>query len=138
MTLTFPFEPILIIGPHTQFLRKNTVIICAEINSGTYNGNYYWFENSQVAMKKSEDNKTISWVNYSNDADAQCNAATITYYFAAIGGYDMGEGGGVSSEHLITKSGNFVVPKTGRYYLELYGGGGATTVNNRYQGGSSC
>lgn len=60
ISITFPFEPILLIGPNTHnTLRRNTVIICNEIDN-TENGNYYWLENSQVAMKKSDDKKTIS------------------------------------------------------------------------------
>ena len=48
------------------------------------------------------------------------------------------------TEWLITSSGSWIVPRTGRYYMELYGGGGGV---DRYgdvpkgrsiQGGSSC
>ena len=90
-TLTFPFEPILLIGPNTHgSLRRNTVIICNEIDTGPLDRyyNYYWFENSQLAMYRSYDKKTISW--FGAHPDSQCNNAGVTYYFVAIAGYDMG------------------------------------------------
>lgn len=90
-------------------------------------------------MKKSVDNKTISWCSYSNDINAQCNVDGVTYYFAAIGGYDRGG----QTVYIITKSGNWTVPRTGKYMIELYGGGcggmtadmGTTTYTS---GGLSC
>ena len=132
-SITFPFEPILLIGPNTHStLRRNTVIICNEIDT-TYNGNYYWFEDSQVFMKKSYDKKTISW--YGANPDGQCNTAGVTYCFAAIGGYDIGG----QTEWTITSSGTWTVPRTGRYMLELYGGGGgAPRSGYKFSGGSSC
>ncbi len=45
---------------------------------------------------------------------------------------------GGATEWTITSSGTWAVPKTGRYYIELYGGGGSTTFRSFYQGGSSC
>lgn len=46
------------------------------------------------------------------------------------------------TEWLITNSGNWTVPRTGRYYVELYGGGGGSWRNGvgdaGYAGGSSC
>ena len=45
---------------------------------------------------------------------------------------------------MITSSGSWTVPRTGRYYLELYGGGGGVFNTNEIsrgkavQGGSSC
>lgn len=46
---------------------------------------------------------------------------------------------GGQTEWTIAQSGTWTVPKTGRYYIELYGGGGAAEGgNNNYQGGSSC
>lgn len=49
-----------------------------------------------------------------------------------------------ATEFIITESGNFIVPRTGRYMLELYGGGGGVSnygsmdEGNSVQGGSSC
>lgn len=48
------------------------------------------------------------------------------------------------TEFIITESGNFIVPRTGRYMLELYGGGGGVSNTDdlmegrAVQGGSSC
>ena len=42
------------------------------------------------------------------------------------------------TEWTITSSGTWTVPRTGRYMLELYGGGGSSTFRSSYQGGSSC
>lgn len=58
------------------------------------------------------------------------------YYFTAIGGYDMGGG----NEWIITSSGTWTVPRTGRYYIELYGMGGIGQYyySNFASGGSSC
>lgn len=45
---------------------------------------------------------------------------------------------------MITSSGSWTVPRTGRYYIELYGGGGGVnrygdvTKGSSIQGGSSC
>ena len=44
----------------------------------------------------------------------------------------------MGTEWIITSSGTWTVPKTGRYMLELYGGGGVPARNSGYQGGSSC
>lgn len=48
---------------------------------------------------------------------------------------------GGQTEWVITSSGSWTVPKTGRYMLELYGGGGGTSrlINSSgYTGGASC
>lgn len=75
---------------------------------------------------------------YSTESVAdQSNKSGEIYYFAAIGGYDMGG----LTEWIITSSGSWTVPKTGRYMLELYGGGGGTprlVGKSGYTGGSSC
>ena len=45
---------------------------------------------------------------------------------------------GGQTEWTITSSGTWTVPRTGRYMLELYGGGGVPARYSGYQGGSSC
>lgn len=90
-------------------------------------------------MKKSDNGKTISWFSYAN-VDGQCNVAGVIYHYAAIGGYDRGG----QTVYIITQSGNWTVPRTGKYMIELYGGeGGGITSDSgaRFQyttGGSSC
>ena len=73
-----------------------------------------------------------------DDAASQSNASSVVYHFAAIGGYDLGG----PTEFLITSNGTWTVPRTGRYYIELYGGGGGSfrsgTGEAGYAGGSSC
>ena len=49
-SITFPFKPILFIGPHSYDVRRSTVIFCDEIPVDNY-ATSYWFENSQVGMK---------------------------------------------------------------------------------------
>lgn len=45
---------------------------------------------------------------------------------------------GGQTEWTITSSGTWTVPKTGKYYIELYGGGGSTALRSYYLGGTSC
>lgn len=46
---------------------------------------------------------------------------------------------GGPTEWTITQSGTWTVPKTGRYMLELYGGGGGAPHGGyKFSGGSSC
>lgn len=63
----------------------------------------------------------------------------VTYYFAGIGGFDQGG----QTEWILTTSQTWTVPRTGRYQLELYGGGGGANLYSNYSdgsctGGSSC
>lgn len=124
---TFPFEPVLFIFPN----REPPMIT----NGLTTSYQIYYGATSSLDLevKKSADKKTLSLYS-GNGAPYQFNNLGTTYYYAAIGGYDMG---GVT-EWIITQSGTWTVPETGRYYVELYGGGGAAEGNNNYQGGSSC
>ena len=87
---------------------------------------------SNVMIKKSEDG--FSLVFYASNQYIQLNESGKAYHYAAIGGYDRGG----LTEWIITSSGTWGVPKTGKYMLELYGGGGSTTFGSNYQGGSSC
>ena len=112
-------------------MRNNTVIFYKEISTSYNKGS--WFNNSRVFIKKSNDNKTISW--FGETPSQQCNFDDATYYFAAIGGYDMGG----QTEWTITSSGTWTVPKTGTYYIELYGFGGAGQNGRPFaSGGASC
>ena len=125
-SVTFPFEPVLFFFPSELITLFANSLSTTEDN--IFVGSVYY-----VNIKKSADGKTISWYSDSS-ASEQYNDKGKTFYYAAIGGYDIGG----QTEWTITKSGTWIVPKTGRYYIELYGGGGSTTLASRYQGGSSC
>lgn len=129
-SITFPFEPIILIGPISLKIPGRAINMVASMK--TSYEQHYWFS-YQEYLKISADRKTISWYNTSSTRD-QFNDSGYTYYYAAIGGYDIGG----QTEWIITQSGTWTVPRTGRYMLELYGGGGSTTFQSRYQGGSSC
>lgn len=128
-SITFPFEPIILIGP----VDTTTTVGYKSINISNYmKTSYeqlYWFS-YDVFLKISEDRKTISWYSRSG-ANEQFNNLGQRYYCAAIGGYDMGG----ATEWTITKSGTWTVPKTGRYMLELYGKGG-NGARNEFRGSS--
>lgn len=76
---------------------------------------------SELYLKKSADGKTFYW--YGNSADLQSNMANRTFSCFGISGL-LTEDVSNKNEWLIVTNRNFVVPKTGRYYLELHGGGG--------------
>lgn len=126
-SITFPFAPVLFFFP-TGFKTINTNDLTQDYKSFTID------VDKRVYLRKSDDGKTIYW--YSN-SDPTANVKATIYNFAAIGGYDMGG----STEWLITSSGSWTVPRTGRYMLELYGGGGGTDRqlnSSGYTGGASC
>ena len=136
--LTFPFEPVIIFMPtYMKYDSYGVDIIQAHMVTTSYNVNFNPFlnrQNSVYYIKCSTDRKTFSL--YSNDAICQYNADLSMYYFTAIGGYDMGGG----NEWIITSSETWTVPRTGRYYIELYGMGGIGQYyySNCASGGSSC
>lgn len=145
LIFSFPFKVLLFFAP--SYIKKadwddyyylwGTSPIFANYFSTSYGGytlSPYYGNTSKVQnIKISQDKKTI-YLYSTDDAANQYNSQNLTYYFAAIGGYDMGG----ETEWVITQSGTWTVPKTGRYYIELYGGGGSSTFRSYYQGGSSC
>lgn len=81
-SITFPFEPVLFFFPSELRTLFANALSTKEDSRNVGDGNY-------VYIKKSADGKTISW--YSTEgAGRQYNADGFTYYYAAIGGYDMG------------------------------------------------
>ena len=83
---------------------------------------------------------SVSW--YMNGTESpyyQLNVAGEVYYWNAIG--KIGDIIDSTTSFLINSSGTFTVPKTGNYYMELYGGGGGAQVTSSsggYTGGTSC
>ena len=88
-SITFPFEPIILIGP--VYVDANNRPINISNYMKTSYEERYWF-GYYVNLKISEDRKTISWYSSSGAVD-QSNKSGVTYYYAAIGGYDMGTAG---------------------------------------------
>ena len=148
-SVTIPFSPILFIAPYsrvrTQYANSEgywqqgvMVVAGTSVDSKIYNKIALGTSSHQVFIYLDADGKTIKF--YSDDDGAQQNNKDAVYHFAAIGGYDMGG----ATEFIITENGNFIVPRTGRYMLELYGGGGGVSNSDSIregravQGGSSC
>ena len=135
-SVTFPFEPVLFFMPSYNSALVNT-IRCNYLTTDYKDFNILADSRTvKGKIKKSADGRTITW--YSNDSEsAQQNGDGYIYYFAAIGGYDIG-----ATEIVIDYSCTWTVPKTGRYMLELYGGGGGTSRSSSkvagYSGGASC
>lgn len=138
-TLTFPFHPIIIFMPaYMTDENRGWDIIQTNMVKESYGGFYNTFASGMCFIRSSIDGKTFSLCSTQNP-NYQYNIGGQTYYYAAIGGYDRG----VVTEWIITSSGTWTAPKTGRYYIELYGGGGGAWNNPyneffSYQGGSSC
>lgn len=85
-SITFPFKPIVLIGPISLKVNGRAINIVTSMK--TSYEQHYWFS-YQEYLKISADGKTISWYN-ENHADYQLNRSGDTYFYAAIGGYDMG------------------------------------------------
>lgn len=139
--LTFPFEPVIIFMPAYMTNDSHGVdIIQTRMVTTSYISTYNSFANYQNAIyyiKCSTDRKTFSL--YSDNATTQYNGVSVIYWFAAIGGYDTGNRNEwLWSTNTTPTNYTFVVPKTGRYTLELYGGGGGSAKNSTWTGGSSC
>lgn len=143
--LIFPFEPILFFAPNARFDATsepslNTPIITSVLNSQTaVNIQIPGFTVNQY-LRISEDKKTIYITAMSGSQGSRyLNLEGATYYFAAIGGYDMGGKIPVGATFTITSNGSWRVPETGRYMLELYGMGGKGTFDMApISGGASC
>ena len=87
-SITFPFEPIIWFTPERKnYNVGNYGIIVLSILGKGYTA--MTFPNMSNATQIKKDGNTISW--YSDDhPDSQLNSSNVVYYFAAIGGYDMG------------------------------------------------
>lgn len=90
-SVTLPFEPVLFFIPTYNAGGVNT-IRCNYLTT-SYKEFLISFDigTREGMIKKSADGKTISWYGIRDtSAQAQQNTYNKIYYFAAIGGYDMG------------------------------------------------
>lgn len=90
-SVTFPFEPVLFFMP-TYNADGVNIIRCNYLTT-SYKEFVISFtiRVNEGMIKKSVDGKTISWYGIRDtSASAQQNGDGEIYYFAAIGGYDMG------------------------------------------------
>lgn len=126
-TLTFPFIPqIFIVDNYAIIYHRPISKFTFWQGTNSYTTNITWGEGN-----------SISW--YGTNLGGQNNASGKIYYWTAIG--KINDVIDDTTSFLITSSGSFTVPKTGNYYMELYGGGGgsrATSSSSGYTGGTSC
>lgn len=141
-SITFPFNPLLIFPPFTNDESSTTRV--GPVQSSYINTSYgklYSFNpnSNNIYAKLSSNGKMLQWYDTSS-ASYQFNSSGTIYYFAAIGGYDMGGKVPAGTTFTITYNGTWRVPATGRYMLELYGRGGNGFGTQGYgaSGGSSC
>ena len=105
-------------------LRTNQSFTPAELFSTNYVqiASYANSAGGVLYAKKSDDGKTFSW--YANKgAEQQSNTSGKEYYCYGISGLMSAIGAG-STTWLFTENQTFIVPFTGRYYLEPHAGGG--------------
>ena len=95
-SITFPFVPILFIVPQISYSESPNPLSTSLslIFPGTLGTEYSEFRygtdtKAYLMMKKSTDEKTISWF-HTSSSDSQMNHSGRIYHFAVIGGYDMG------------------------------------------------
>lgn len=134
MTLQFPFEPVILFMPIDPQDNGPSVPFPTNSLTNSYKS-FQLFSENRVNIKMSSDRRSILF--YGADQYTQFNIYGSIYYFAAIGGYDMGG----ATEWTITSSGTWTVPRTGRYMLELYGHGGNgyyQSSDDKGSGGASC
>ena len=140
--ITFPFEPVVFFfpsGTENQIYPVDGRILWEELSTSwkrINNLNGPTASELYPYVKCSSDRKSI-YMYDAEDAINQFNSSNLTYYFFAIGGYTVGAK--LGGEWIFTTSTTWTVPYTGKYYLELYGAGGAGagSYNSNYTGGSS-
>ena len=118
-------------GGNDSISKNPSYPVVVDALSTKYTQLLFPYNDNQIYIKRSVDKKTIHW--YSTySASRQRNSTNTPYYYAGITGISP------SNEFLIVQSTEWYVPKTGRYYMELYGGGGSSPYNSHWVGGSSC
>lgn len=145
-SITFDFPPdafkIFYSGGSLDYNVSNMIPVGILPTSWPVNQNVY-LNAYQAYMKISNDGKTVSWYTYMNGAEYQLNMSGHEYYWIAISATGGSETPSIGKQYLLTgTSGTFTVPATGKYYLELHGGGGGgiynTSITTGAQGGLSC
>ena len=143
-SVTLLFTPRIFFVPvsTTSSSTSTTPFSCPPINCSALTSEYKKItggNSTSVFFKKSTDGRTITWYS-SSSASLQSNNNNEFYYYAAIGGFDYGE----AFNWLFTESQTWTVPRTGHYYLELYGNGGKGAYERGQYGdaaaggGASC
>ena len=133
-TVTFPFPIKFFVFPHgsVSSIEASTIAFMDQIPTDFPTRANVTAAGYVLYVKKSADNKSLTWYN-TDAANKQLNASGTTYYYLC-GGYNDEA---LPKDQIITQSGTFTVEKTGKYYIELYGGGGAAYLR-KATGGSSC
>ena len=144
--VTFPYPIKYFAFPNPKGILNSMFVFVEDLPTefGSYRVNLGITTSKYMYVKRDNDCRMISW--YAQDTEAtaaeQLNAEGVEYRHMYAGYYDDSY---APLDKLITKSGTFVVEKTGKYYIELYGGGGAGLVNGTASkptsvasGGSSC
>lgn len=85
-SVTFPFKPIIFFHPSYGELQQ--VLLTNLLTTSYESYQFYALNNGLAELKKSNDGKTIYW--YGDTPYKSFNDRGVTYYYAAIGGYDMG------------------------------------------------
>ena len=149
-SVTFPFIPKIFIFPQAVNMSTSGNTSCVPITTNilstepaTFYVDLSYSRPYKISIWKSNNEKTIYWEPVDGSV-LPFNVSGLTYGFAAIGGLDYRG----RLDYIIENAGDFVVPYTGRYTLELYGGGGGSSETNvrvgqmtqtiRYTGSSSC
>ena len=91
-SVTFPFEPILFVIPqaYQEYGPMFTNIVNARALNTSFSPGNWLGEAQNDSMKISSDRKTFYWYASNSNPLQQRNYSGLTYYFAAIGGYDIG------------------------------------------------
>lgn len=130
VSITFPFVTPIVFIPNTNTSRLNWFVprplYAAQLSTTSWT-NIASSNARNLYAKVSQDNKTYYWyADYYSSGDkseAYQNAYNINgevYFYVGFGGYDVGG----QIEWILTSTQTWAVPRTGRYYIELYGGGG--------------
>ena len=133
-TVTFPFPIKFFVFPHgnVSSIEASTIAFMDQIPTNFPTRANVTAAGYGLYVKKSVDNKSLTWYN-TDSVGKQLNTSNSTYYYL-YGGYNDKA---LPKDQIITQSGTFTVEKTGKYNIELYGGGGAAYLR-KATGGSSC